>query len=295
MFGLSRFRLSLLHPPLLCAALALCACDRQSEPAVENADGAALNLPAIPAPEPPIDRAGLLAAVAEAASAASAGIPAPESLQSLDGRQFQLRIRFGCSGPSQALGSQPLGWTYDPGTRRLRIRARPTIARDDPLVGRIGGEQFESVEGFWVPRPWLLQPVCPASSAVLELSDEPPPGAEKDVAKTGPAGSTLEEPLPRAPRIGIAQFFTSTDARTRRRDSRPYEAAKTLAEGSAIPSQGFDLVLSGRLRAIPGSGVIECLAKSADSPPECIVSAQFQRVWIEDPASSEVYAEWGGG
>jgi len=295
MFGLSRFRVPMLHPPLLCAALALSACDRQSEPAVGNAEGAALNLPAVPTPEPPIDRAALLAAVAEAASAAASGMPAPESLQSLDGRQFQLRIRFGCSGPSRELGSKPLGWTYESGTRRLRIRARPTIARDEPLAVQIGGEQFESVEGFWVARPWLLQAVCPASQAVVALVDDPQSEAVTGGAESRPVESLSEEPSPTAPRVGIAQFFTSADSRTRRRDNRPYEAAKTLDEGSAIPSQGFDLVLSGRLRAIPGKGVIECVAKSADSPPECIVSAQFQRVWIEEPASGEVYAEWGGG
>lgn len=294
MFGLSPFRVPLLYPPVLCAVLALCACDRQSEPAVENADGVALNLPVVPTPEPPIDRAALLAAVAEAASAAAAGVAAPESLQSLDGRQFQLRIRFGCSGPLTELGSQPLGWTFDAKTRRLRIRARPTIVGDDPLAVQIGGEQFESVEGFWIPRPWLLQPVCPASQAVLEPAAEPTAEDETASEDAGSAPSG-EEPLPTAPRIGIAQFFKSTDPRTRRRDSRPYETDRTLAEGSAIPSQGFDLVLSGRLRAIPGKRAIECVAKSADSPPECIVSAQFQRVWIEEPASGEIYAEWGGG
>lgn len=294
MFGLSRFRLTPLFSPLLCAVLALCACDRQSEPAVENTDGPALNLPAVPTPEPALDRGALLAVVAEAASAAAAGVRAPESLQSLDGRQFQLRIRFGCSGPSTELGSQPLGWTFDAKTRRLRIRARPTIIADDPLALQIGGEQFESVEGFWIPRPWLLQALCPASQAVLDSAAELP-GEPGMASEDGGPDKSGEEPLPAAPRIGIAQFFKSTDPRTRRRDSRPYETDRTLAEGSAIPSQGFDLVLSGRLRAIPGKRAIECVVKSADSPPECIVSAQFQRVWIEEPASGEVYAEWGGG
>lgn len=294
MFGLSRFRLTPPFPPLLCAVLALCACDRQSEPAVENADGAALNRPAVPTPEPSLDREALLAVVAEAASAAAAGTPGPESLQSLDGRQFQLRIRFGCSGPSTELGSQPLGWTFDAKTRRLRIRARPTIVADDPLALQIGGEQFESVEGFWIPRPWLLQALCPAPQAVLEPAAEPT-AEDGKVNEDGVEEAPGADSLPTAPRIGIAQFFKSTDPRTRRRDSRPYETDRTLAEGSAIPSQGFDLVLSGRLRAVPGKRAIECVVKGADSPPECIVSAQFQRVWIEEPASGEVYAEWGGG
>ena len=70
---------------------------------------------------------------------------------------------------------------------------------------------------------------------------------------------------------------------------------KTLAEGTPISSQGFNLVLSGRLRSLPERGVIKCSAVNAYSPPECIVSAEFQRVWIERPDSREVVAEWGGG
>jgi len=295
MFGLSRLRVPLLHLPLLCAVSALCACDGGREPADVNESGTAFNIPAVPAPEPPLDRAALLAAVAEAASAAAAGQAVPESLRNLDGREFRLRIRFGCSGPSTGSGAEPLAWTYDSSARRLRVRARPTIDQDEPLAGRIGGEQFESVEGFWIPRPWLLQAVCPASAAVVGQSDEPGGGAAPSATNVAAAEPASEEPAPAAPRIGIAQFFTSADPRTRRRDSRPYEAAKTLAEGAAIPSQGFDLVLSGRLRAVPGGGVIECRAKGADSPPECIISAQFHRVWIEEPTTGETYAEWGGG
>lgn len=101
--------------------------------------------------------------------------------------------------------------------------------------------------------------------------------------------------MPTPPRFGIAQFFTSDDPRTRRRDSRPYEANHTLAEGEAISSQGYDLVMSGRLRALPGRGVIHCSARGADSPPECVVSVQFLRVWIEQPDTRQVIAEWGSG
>ena len=101
--------------------------------------------------------------------------------------------------------------------------------------------------------------------------------------------------MPRPPRIGIAQYFTKDDPRTRRRDSRPYEANHTLDEGKAISSQGYNLVLAGRLRALPGRGVIHCSARGPDSPPECIISAEFLRVWIEQPDTREVIAQWGGG
>lgn len=278
-----------------CAALSLSACQQDAAPETENT-AATMNLPSVPVPEPAIDRASLLAAVAEAASTTAGGGELPEALRQLDGRQFEFRIRFGCRGPANDLADQWLGWSFDPEERTLRVRAKPTISMDEPLISGIAGEQFEAVEGFWIPRPWLLQPVCPVGAAVRPAEAAPAaeaPSAQSDGPNSEP--ERVEDPVPAAPRIGIAQFFTSTDARTQRRDTRPYQAVKTLPEGAPISSQGFNLVLSGRLRALPGRGVIACTARNAQSPPECIVSAEFDRVWMERPADGEVLAEWGSG
>lgn len=303
---------------LLLATTATAAGCQQEQPDGDAINGSepVLNLPSVPRPEPAIDRASLLAAAAEAASATAAGAEAPASLRSLDGRQFELRIRFGCRGPSNDLEERWLGWSFDPAARRIRVRAMPTISKDVPLVARITGDRFEAVEGFWIPRPWLLQPICPAAAAVQAVQAQPqtqagaddrqqrqPERAEAQQARRQPsaAGGSGEEeeraevePVPTPPRIGIAQFFTDEDSRTRRRDMRPYQAGQTLAEGKAISSQGYNLVLSGRLRALPGAGVIQCSARNPDSPPECIISAEFLRVWIEQPGTGEVIAEWGG-
>lgn len=299
---------------IIAAAAAVAAC--QQEPAADTnaAEEPVLQLPSVPKPQPPIDRASLLAAVAEAASATSAGTEMPKSVRSLDGRQFEIRIRFGCSGPAADLTERWLGWSFDPEERRIRVRAMPTISSDEPLVEQIGGEQIEAVEGFWVPRPWLLVSVCPAAAAARRATPEEQSQATENQqvaqpaakgqardkpqpTKTAedPAADGAGEPLPAAPRIGIAQFFTREDPRSRRRDMRPYQAAHTLPEGKALSSQGYNLVLSGRLRAVPGSGVIHCISRSADTPPECIVSAEFLRVWIEKPDTREVIAEWGPG
>lgn len=297
---------------LSAAAAALAACDQQQPPVEDNAaEEPALNLPAVPRPDPPIDRAALLAAVAEAGSASASGSELPESVRSLDGRQFELRIRFGCRGPARDLAERWLGWSFDPEDRRIRVRAMPTISMDDPFIERISGEEFEAVEGFWLPRPWLLSAVCPAGAAVQPPADTPQEGApgsererqgsarQKQEQEAQPAEDSSEareaEPVPTPPRIGIAQFFTDQDPRTRRRDRRPYQASHTLGEGKAISSQGYNLVLSGRLRALPGRGVIQCVSRGADTPPECVVSAEFLRVWIEQPGTRDVIAEWGGG
>ncbi len=274
--------------PLLLAALAFLAACRQSPPPDENvqrpAPETSAQLPSVPRLAS-LDRGAILAAVAQAASAHAAGADDSAAQRALDGRQFELRIRFGCRGPSRALREQWLGWSFDEASRTLRVRARPTLAGDDPLVQELGGGGFEAVEGFWIPRPWLLQALCPAASAV-----EPAP-ADEVTAENAKA----EEPLPRWPRIGVAQFFSETDPRTGRRSTRPYEAVKTLDPGTPLASQGFDLILSGRLKALPDKRVIACTAKGAQSPPDCIISADFDRVWIEAPGSAEVIAEWSSG
>ena len=299
----------------LAATAAVGAC--QQEPAADTniAQEPVLNLPSVPKPQPPIDRASLLAAVVEAASATAAGTETPESLRGLDGRQFEIRIRFGCSGPAPDLTERWLGWSFDPEGRRIRVRAMPTISSDEPLVEGIGDERIEAVEGFWIPRPWLLVPVCPAAAAVRRATSEEQSQAtqgnqvqtqsaaqgqeqarrQSAEASNEPAADETDEPIPQAPRVGIAQFFTREDPRSRRRGMRPYQAALTLPEGQALSSQGYNLVLSGRLRALPGSGVIHCISRGADTPPECVVSAEFQRVWIEQPDTREVIAEWGSG
>lgn len=292
------------------AAVAACQQEQSEDAAGANLSEPAVNLPIVPRPQPPLDRASLLAAVSEAASAAASGAEMPESVRSLDGRQFEIRIRFGCRGPSKELGDRWLGWSFDPERRRIRVRAMPTISMDDALVSRISGDEFEAVEGFWIPRPWLLQPVCPAGAAVQRPADgsqarsgsqgrQQPEDQDQQRSPTETPQESSEdqqgEPVPTSPRVGIAQFFTDQDPRTRRRDMRPYQAGHTLDEGKAISPQGYNLVLSGRLRALPGRGVIQCVAPGPDNPPECVVSAEFLRVWIEQPGTREVIAQWGGG
>ncbi|MEO8455985.1 MAG: hypothetical protein ABI454_12580 [Sphingomicrobium sp.] len=265
------------------AALALfAACRQPQQPGnvQEPSEQPAPEIPAMPRLES-LDRTAILAAVAQAASAHAAGADDLAAQRRLDGRQFEFRIRFGCRGPSNDLPEQGLGWSRDPERGTLRVRAKPTLTGDDPLVQELGGARFEAVEGFWIPRPWLLQPVCPVAAAVQAAVDEV---AEED--------AKVAEPIPRWPRIGIAQFYSETDPRTGRRSMRSYEAVKTMKPGQPIGSQGFDLVLSGRMKALPDKRVIACSAKGAQSPPDCIISADFDRVWIEASGSEEVIAEW---
>ncbi len=260
-------------------------------------------LPSVPLPQPPMDRAALLRAIAAAASAAATGADDTEVQRQLDGDRFELRIRFGCRGPVRELRNAVLGWTFDREDRTLRVRAMPTISAKDDLVAQVAGDAYEAVEGFWVPRPWVLDPLCPSAAAVRPA---PPPSAtESDEEPSAGAGDAAEipaedqqetrSPPPAFPKVGLAQFFTENEPRSRRRSMRPYQTVETLAEDRQIGSQGFNLVLSGRLKALADQRVIACVARGADAPPDCIVSADFDRVWMEWPDSEEKLAEWGSG
>ena len=66
----------------------------------ENQANAVLELPRLPVAEPPMDRAALLIQVAKAASASALGKDISNDLRKLDGKRFEVRIRFGCAPPA---------------------------------------------------------------------------------------------------------------------------------------------------------------------------------------------------
>jgi hypothetical protein len=277
---------------LLVAALAAGGC-RPAEPE-HNQSSNAVQQSAEPRTlsvrTPPVDRAALLGFVARAGSDAAAGIDDSASQGKLDGRPFEIRIRFGCAGPAEKLDETALGWSFSAEDRTLRVRAVPTLTDAKGVVPRIAGRPVEAVEGFLIARPWLLQPVCPKAPAP---TDEAAGGETDEAAAPLEPAASPEEPS--EARIGIAEFYTAADSRTERRRDRPFQAVVKLDEGAAAPTQGFNLVLAGRLRALTGRKVIYCLARGVDRAPSCIVSARFDRVWIERPQSGEVIAEWRTG
>jgi hypothetical protein len=265
----------------------------------------AVNL-SVMVPDPAVNRAALLMAVAKAGSAAAAGTNDAEEQRALEGRQFEIRIRFGCDGAAEDLKKEWLGWRVDQQSKTLRVRAAPTVAADDPLVQRIvGNSEFEAIEGFWIPRPWLLQASCPAGRRPQEGPTGASAGPADAQVKTAPAIAATAAPTektlqsagqaPTWPRVGLAQFYIRSDSRTGRRQQRAYEAVKTLEDDKPVGTEGFNLVLAGRLKAIAGRSLIQCATAGPDSPPECIVSVDFDRVWIERADSKAVVADWSHG
>lgn len=264
--------------------LALSSC--QPEP-VDNAVGnetvsPAPRLPPLPVAEEPMDRAALLEAVAKAASAVGLGQNDAEEQRRLDGKRFEVRIRFGCAITAQPGSTAgPFNVRFNGEDRTLRVRASPDLTLDDPFVAALGGETIEAVEGFWMRRPWLLTDGCPV------VPPSPPQSPDPQSANEPAAAAS------RSHRVGLGQFFTSADSRTQRRQERAYEATKVLGEGERPSREGYNLVLSGRLRKLSGGRSIHCRILGPNQPPECVISAEFDRVRIETPGSKDVLAEWG--
>lgn len=249
--------------------LALAACQPDAGPvANEKEDLVEASAPTLPMVEPPLDRSALLLAAAKAGSAAALGQSDLTEQRSLDGKTFEIRIRFGCAAVGAGTSNAgPFNVRFDPADRTLRVRAAPDLTRDTPPVAADG---IEHVEGFWMRRPWLLTPGCPKG----------PPAS-------GRAAASISEQ-----RVGIAQLSTAADARTARRDDRPYEATKVLEKGATPSKLGYDLVLSGRLRKYPDGRVIACRLLGAEVPPECVISAQFDRVRIQTPDGQATLGDW---
>jgi len=281
-------------------AWSLGACRQQPQnEIVENEVGNEdISLPPLPIAEPPMNRSAMLSAVAKAASALALGRDDVAEQRSLDGKRFEVRIRFGCAasgGSASAAG--PFNVRFDEEKRTLRIRATPDLSQADPRVAALGGEAVEAVEGFWMYRPWLLEAGCPAAPPVPPAPSASDSGSKEPATAVATAVQAEGQPQTAAPstagqRVGIAHFFTKTDSRAGRRDSRAYEATKVLPEGRQPSRAGYDLVLSGRLATVSGGKVINCRIQGPNMPPECIVSAQFDRVRIETPGTKEVVAEW---
>jgi hypothetical protein len=231
--------------------------------------------------EPPLDRQGLLLAVMRAGSQFVLGRDDPEWQRQLGGRRFQVALRFGCPGDEMPTRQ----WTFDEETRVLRLSVEPDLTTQAPAVAELGFEQFEAVEGFWLNRPWLLEPGCPALPAEAASDD-----AEEDEGENDPSEPQVAAP----PRVGLAHFFTAQDSRAQRRERRGYQTTQRLSQEQRPSAEGYDLALSGRLERLPDGRAIACTSASAEAPPTCIVSVRIDHVAFRRPDGALI-AEWSRG
>ena len=255
------------------AALAVAGCRAGDAPADNDAVAASPANDATPAkelalPQPALDRAAFLKAMASAASARTTG--AKDGLaRQLDGRRFAIRVRFGCDGPAPATSTSALRWTHEKGGKSFGLYAKPDVSLADEPLKNISNQTIEAVEGFWIPRPWQVEDACPEGQA----SDD-------------------EAVLPAPQLVGIAQYFTSEDSRVGRRSGRPYVATQTIEVPEELPRTGLILLLEGRFDAWPNGAVILCTGSGRNRQPTCIASAHLDRAAFLRPEDGSVIAEW---
>lgn len=263
---------------LIGAAIGIAQCDR-SGTAVTPASDPEILQPAeegaMPSPRPLLGRSDLLAAVAAAASDTAGGV-VRRGPSGLDGRQFRLRIAFGCQGenaPPPGINAPRDGVprrSRPADKANLRLSLSPADWSDgDPSGPAPLG--FDSMEGVWITRPWMMGEGCPTSGLPV-----PDPG----VARPGP-------------RVGLAMLRAEGASRLGRAGSGDFSyLVRGQTDAPAPdPANGYRLVIEGRLMAWGDGRVIRCQVIRADEPPSCAIGASVDKIAFEDAAGAGL-SDW---
>lgn len=239
-----------------------------------NAQEAVAEEAVLPKISAPLTRRDILIAAAAAASDHVAGVRDDERDRALNGRPFSFRIRYCPTDRPNPI----FRVSVDVSSGVFRAAAKPDINLSVPGISSLVPARIEAVEGFWIPRPWLLDAACPAPAQTPEIISDDDPSAP-------PAKSPLLKPT-----VGIAEFFDNQSTRTLRRQGRAYEATQKTEPG--VDGKPLDLVLEGRIKDVDGTPIL-CAASGADTPPTCVVSVQVDRIRLE-LAGGALLGEWSG-
>lgn len=242
---------------------------------------------AAPAPKPVVEAAVLsgvlgrseLIALAEAAADAAGSGRNPElEVVQADGRRFELRLPFGCNGPSGEDSDAAMRWRYDAEDEVLRIQVDPvTWTAQDWWSETAAAPGIDAIEGFWITRPWTKSEACPAAG------DRPTAMGESPVLLPGQT-------------LAVGQIFFEESPRGVRRNGRSYKAVARVPQGELDTSAGFALRLSGRIARTRGAGTVRCRQPAGpEQRPICLVSVVTDEVAIENPATGETLATWSLG
>lgn len=269
---------------LAAGALFLTRCDRdRSEVTAPVAPEtvASVDIPVSPlAPSPPLDRAGLITGLAQAASVHAAGAMVSGS-DPLVGRTFSLKLPFGCNGPAAADQTRDgiAHWQWGDDQRSIRLSMSPEDSLDSPLMagavvvreGESPENAWEAVEGFWIERPWLATESCPAASLSASITAPPTPQT-----------------------VGLVAVYPEGGSRLGRRNGRAYQHTLRASGETALtpPEGGFALRLDGRIVGFPDDRAGRCVAFSPDQRPTCVAAVQLDRIAFETAVTAETLAEW---
>lgn len=272
-------------PPLSLTVVAAAAtglflqsCQREAAPAPpETPAEAPAPAPLQVTPEPPLDRAALLAAVSQAASAYAAGESASGS-DPLVRRTFDVSLPFGCQGaeePSAEDGDGTARWSWGPDRKTIRLGLTPGDWTRSALLAGADPVPWEAVEGFWISKPWMMADGCPA--------------VRPDPLAGGPAAASPQT-------VGLAAVFEEGGSRLGRRNGRAY-AYTVRGDGDAAPAaptSGYRLRLQGRITAFPDGRAVRCRAASPRQRPVCVAAVQLDRVAFQT-AAGDTLSEWRPG
>lgn len=265
------------------AALFLAQCDRDRPEPVDAepvaADPTPAGVPNIVVPTT-LTRASLLAATSRAASAYAAG-ERIEGADALVGRRFSIRVPFGCNGPqptaAESAGDGLARWSWGPENRTIQLSLTPGDWLNTVLIaGAAGQSDWEAVEGFWIPRPWLTTGDC-------------------STVRADPLQSGDGSPSPQT--VGLAAVFAANDSRVGRRNGRAYAFTIRPTGDTPLtaPAGGYRVVLEGRLASFPDGRAIRCRASNPDQRPVCIAAIRLDRVAFTNADGSVLLSEWRPG
>lgn len=261
---------------IFAAALASCGESPPPQPKEPQTDAPAPNPKqpsvVVPTPEPVLTRNDLVEAAGRAASVYASGqeLSAEDSLV---GRTFSVRITFGCDGPALPGSEQPgiAHWSWGAERKTIVLRMLPADWKDAAMITQAGvSDKWEAVEGFWIARPWLRAEGCPAAK-----------------------GDPLQTAAITSPQtLGLAAVFEAGGSRLSRRDGRAYQFSVRPKDAPlAPPSNGYRLLLQGRIESFPSGRAVECRASNPNERPVCVLAARLDRVAFET-SGQEMLAEW---
>jgi hypothetical protein len=223
-----------------------------------------------------LGRDDIIALAAGAADAAAAGRPPSPDIAQANGSRFELRLPFGCAGPAAEGSDAAMRWRYDAKSQTLRIHVAPVVWTAADWWAADAAPDVEGLEGFWIARPWTSSEACPG------------------VADTPVSEGAMPAQQDRT--LALGQVFFPETARGGRRNGAAYETAIRVPEAEFDPSQGFRLVVTGRVASNRLMGPVLCRQPTGpDQRPICLVSAVIDEVGIENGATGERLATWSLG
>ena len=254
-----------------------------------------------PVPVKALSRRELIERANLAAAAAADGIDYATG-ESIVGRQFAMRIPFGCEGVAETAPSgqnaqkdTQFSVRYDPKKRALTLLATPSNwtgiqeARSADAVNPV-----EHIEGFWVPRPWSFAETCTARAQPADAQDEKAEDQKPEAASRSDDGADAPAQImdpPAKPTLGFARMFRAEDSRVNRRDGRPYKYVVNLPkDDDTALRQSYRMALEGRIDAFDDGAPIRCTSENS-ARPVCYYAVRIDRVAFENQQGA-MLAEW---